>query len=114
MNNDYVKVLEDTIENLKNKLDDCTIKNEKLLTYCRSLEVYKPQVFPVVDGYLIRVNQADVASIRMYKRGLENEVVGYTLFIKDKNINTFETVDAALEVVDLWFRTGNDGTSIGY
>ena len=114
MDNEYVKILEKTIEDLKIKLNDCTIENEKLSSYCKSIEPYKPYVFEIPNGYLVKIKNVELAKIEPYTLGIGAEVTGFSLHVQGKLINTYETIEDALAFVEQWLVTGNDGSPIGY
>lgn len=108
MNSDYVKQLEETIENLNNKLNDCIIQNEKITDQCKKLEIYSPKFIPHDNGFEVYINKASIARVTENKNR-NGDICGYDLLIKDKKVCVVSDLNVGKKMILDWYDTGIPG-----
>lgn len=111
MNNEYIKQLEATVEELKSKLEICVRENEQYFDKCMTMAKYYPKMTPYLRGYLFSVNKAVIAYLKEDKSG--DKIVGYNLFIKEKSVCAVANYDDGYKIVQEWLDSGYDGIPLG-
>ena len=114
MNNDYVKQLEETIENLKRKLEQSEMRVEDLNMQYKNLALEAPHFVPRKVGGDIVVGKATIA--RSVGSCRDDGVIEYDLEVCGQTLLGYITTDMNnhLKEIDKWLRSGKMPTHADY
>ena len=112
MNKEYITQLEETVQQLSKKLDECVRDNEGLSKRCDWLDRYQPTIHPFIRGYILCINKAVIARLQEEKNG-DGRLVGYVLWIGDSRVCAVSNVDDGRRIIQEWLDTGYNGIPVG-